>query len=178
MDPQDPSQPQPPRTSFRRRFNIRTELLLVLLPTATVLGTLFFLETFSRQQILFTSLASSAFLIYLDPEHMMNRVRTLVIAQPVALLIGYAAHLLVPGDYLAAGVGMVLSIVVMVLLDAVHPPAVSTSLLFAFHDYTETTLMLFGLALGMTLLLVGLEQVSVWLVRRYYRRFHRADSST
>ena len=168
--------PQPPRTSFRRRFNLRTELLLVLLPTATVLGTLFFLEAFSRQQILFTSLASSAFLIYLDPLHIMNRVRTLVIAQPLALLIGYAAHLLVPGDYLAAGTGMVLTILVMVLLDAVHPPAVSTSLLFAFHDYTEATLVLFGMALGMTVVLVGLEQAAVWLVHRYHGKANHVDS--
>lgn len=152
--------------------------MLVLLPTATVLGTLFFLETFSRQQILFTSLASSAFLIYLDPEHVMNRVRTLVIAQPLALLIGYAAHLLIPGDYPAAGVGMVLTIVVMVLLDAVHPPAVSTSLLFAFHDYSEHTLVLFGLALGMTLVLVGLEQTAVWLMHHYPRPPHHVDSDS
>ena len=172
----NPPQPQPERTLFRRRFNIRTELVLVLLPTATVLGTLFFLETFSRQQILFTSLASSAFLIYLDSEHMMNRVRTLVIAQPLALLIGYAAHLLVPGDYPAAGIGMVLTIVVMVLLDAVHPPAVSTSLLFAFHNYSEHTLVLFGMALGMTVVLVALEQAAVWLVHRYQRPSHHADA--
>lgn len=164
--------PPPSRTSFRRRFNLRTELLLVLLPTATVLGTLFFLEAFSRQQVLFTSLASSAFLIYLDPLHIMNRVRTLIISQPLALLIGYATHLWIPGDYLAAGVGMVLTIILMVLFNAVHPSAVSTSLLFAFHNYSEHTLVLFGLALGMTVVLVGLEQLAVWLVHRHHGTSH------
>lgn len=164
-----------PRTAFRRRFNLRTELLLALLPTATVLGTLFFLDVFSRQHVLFTSLASSAFLIYLDPEHIMNRVRTLLIAQPLALFIGFGTQLLISSDYEAAGLGMVITILAMILLDAVHPPAVSTSLLFAFRDYSEQTLVLFGLALGMTVVLVALEQAVVWLAHRYHGVLHHTD---
>ena len=162
-----PTANQPQRTSFRQRFDLRTELLLVLLPSATVVITLFFLEIFSRQQVLFASLASSAFLIYLDPEHTMNQVRTLLISQLLATLIGFVSHLLIPYDYMAAGLGMILTIVLMVVLDAVHPPAVSTSLTFAFRDYDEHALILFGLALGLTVALVGLQRTTVWLVRRY-----------
>ena len=63
-----------------RRFNLRQELALALLPTTVVLLMLYGVEVFSRQRLLFASLASSAFLIYIDPEHPMNGVRTLVLA--------------------------------------------------------------------------------------------------
>ena len=168
---------QPTWTSFRQLFNLRTELARALLPTAIVLITLVFLDAFSNQHVLFTSLASSAFLIYLDPEHIMNRVRTLLIAQPLALLVGFAAQLLISSDYEAAALGMLVTILAMILLDAVHPPAVSTSLLFAFHDYSEQTLTLFGLALGMTVVLVALQQAVVWLARRYHRGWHHPQKS-
>ncbi len=155
------------KKSFRLHFNVKTELLLALLPTLTIMGTLFFLEVFSRQHILFTSLASSAFLIYLDPEHIMNRVRTLLIAQPMATLVGYGMHNLIPSTYEAAASAMILTIVLMIVFDAMHPPAVSTSLLFAFRMYSEHTLVLFGLALGLTVVLVALQQAAVWLLRHY-----------
>lgn len=53
--------------SFRRHQSQRGELALALMPTASVLGVLVLVEIFSRQRLLFASLASSAFLIYLDP---------------------------------------------------------------------------------------------------------------
>ena len=97
--------PQPARTSFRQRFNLRTELALALLPTAIVLITLVFLDAFSNQHVLFTSL------------------------------------------------------------------------LFAFHDYSEQTLTLFGLALGMTVVLVALQQAVVWLACRHHRGWHHPQKS-
>ncbi|WP_380283062.1 hypothetical protein [Hymenobacter rubripertinctus] len=51
-----------------------------LLPTLTVLVMLWLLELLSNQRRLFASLASSAFLIYLDPAHYTNSTRTLVIS--------------------------------------------------------------------------------------------------
>ena len=61
----------------RQRLGWRSELLLVLLPTGTVLLVLGLVEAFSRQRLLFASLAASAFLIYLEPQHGTNSVRTL-----------------------------------------------------------------------------------------------------
>ena len=52
-----------------RRLRLREELLLAVLPTATVLLTLAVVEKLGRQHLLCAALASSAFLIYLDPEH-------------------------------------------------------------------------------------------------------------
>ncbi|MEC4818085.1 MAG: hypothetical protein SAK29_33165 [Scytonema sp. PMC 1069.18] len=48
-----------------------------------------FVEVLSRQRLLFASLASSAFLIYLDPQHGSNTVRTLVLSQMMAASIGF-----------------------------------------------------------------------------------------
>ena len=123
----------------RRRLRLADELLLALLPTAAVLLVLAAVEALSRQRLLFASLASSAFLIYLDPRHGTNAVRTLVVAQLSAALLGLAAFLLLGPGYAAAGVGMVAAIVLMILLDAVHPPAVSTALSFALCAATRAT---------------------------------------
>jgi hypothetical protein len=59
-----------------RRMRLKDELLLALLPTATVLLTLALVEHFGWRHLLCAALASNAFLIYLDPEHEMNAVRT------------------------------------------------------------------------------------------------------
>jgi len=61
---------------------------------------------------------------------------------------------------------MVLTILLMILLDVVHPPAVSTSLSFALRAGEESNLVLFGLAVGLTAVLVGLEQSALWLLGR------------
>ncbi len=86
--PSESIQPSSRETrSARRRLPWRHELLLVLLPTITVLAVVALVERFSQQRLLFASLASSAFLIYLDPLHGTNSARTLLIAQ-----LGAAAH--------------------------------------------------------------------------------------
>lgn len=65
---------------------------------------------------------------------------------------------------------MVIAIVLMILLDAVHPPAVSTSLGFAFRAGKESNLVLFGLAVGITVMLVVLERGTLWILAQYTRR--------
>jgi CBS-domain-containing membrane protein len=123
-----------------------------------------FVEVLSRQRLLFASLASSAFLIYLDPQHGTNSVRTLVLAHVGAALLGFSAYWLLGPGYLAGGSAMVLTIALMILLDAVHPPAVSTSLSFALRAGEESNLVIFGLAVGILAVLVVLEQGALWLL--------------
>ena len=80
---------KPAETSANpRRLRLKDELFLALLPTATVLLTLGLVEKLGRQHLLCAALASSAFLIYLDPEHQTNAVRTLVLSQTLAACIG------------------------------------------------------------------------------------------
>lgn len=63
-------------TTPRRHLGIMDELLLVLMPTVTVLLVMALVEALSNQRLLFASPASSAFLIYLDPEHRANSICT------------------------------------------------------------------------------------------------------
>lgn len=154
------------RRSLRKRLTLKDEFILALFPTVTVLLVLLFVEAVSRQRVLFASLASSAFLIYLDPEHSTNNIRTLVIAQLAAATLGLIGYLVLGPSYLSGGLAMVGTIVVMIFVDAVHPPAMSTSLIFAFRAGDESNLVLFALAVAMTAVLVILERALLWLLGR------------
>ncbi|GFE68232.1 hypothetical protein [Chroococcus sp. FPU101] len=55
----------------------------------------------------------------------------------------------------------------MIVCDVVHPPAVSTSLShrsFALRAGNENNLVLFGLAVGITAILVVLERLALWIL--------------
>lgn len=155
------------RAPYRRRLGIRRELLLALAPTATVLLVLALVEAISRQRLLFASLASSAFLIYLDPGHVVNQARTLVLSQLGSALIGLCAFLALGPGYLSAGSAMVVAIVAMVVFDVVHPPAVATALSFGLKAGDADNIVLFSLALAITVALLGLQKLTMWLVSRW-----------
>ena len=150
--------------SLRSRLNWKGELALAAAPTVVILIMLALVEVLTRQRLLFASLASSAFLIYLDPQHGTNTMRTLVISQMMAAAIGFTTYMLLGSGYVSGGTAMIVTIVLMILLDAMHPPAVATSLSFALKAGNENNLVLFGLAVGITVLLVGLERFALWLL--------------
>ncbi len=150
----------------RRRLSLKDEFFLALLPTATVLAVLALVRVFTQQQLLFASLASSAFLIYLDPLHGTNAVKTLVLSQLIAATLGLLAYLWLGAGYRSGGAAMVATIILMILVDVVHPPAVSTSLIFAFRAGDASNLALFALAVGMTATLVALERSAFWVLAR------------
>lgn len=152
--------------SLRRRLTLRDELALALLPTIVVLVVFAGVEILSDQRLLFASLASSAFLIYLDPEHGTNQVRTLITSQTLAAVMGYVAFEVSGGGYVAGGTAMVALIIAMVTLDAMHPPSVATALSFAFRAGDESNLLLFGLALSLIVVLVFLQKSVLWLFSR------------
>ncbi len=155
------------RRSLRRRLDVRGELVLALLPTVIMLTVLAMVEVLSRQCLLLASLASSAFLIYLEPKHSTNSIRTLFISQMMAATVGLVMYLILGPGYVSGGSAMVITIVLMILLDVVHPPAVSTSLSFAFRAGNETNLVLFGLAVAITALLVIMERLMLWFLASY-----------
>lgn len=159
----------PERPSRRSRIGLRRELLLVLAPTVTVLLVLVMVEAISRQRLLFASLASSAFLVYLDPSHAANQARTLVLAQMGAATVGMLSYLAFGPGYLSAGVAMLAAIVGMVVFDVLHPPSVSTALSFGLRAGDASNLLLFGLALAITVALIGLQKLSMWLIARWTR---------
>ncbi len=85
----------------------------------------------------------------------------------MAATVGLVMYLILGPGYVSGGSAMVITIVLMILLDVVHPPAVSTSLSFAFRTGNETNLVLFGLAVGITALLVIMEQLTLWFLANY-----------
>jgi CBS-domain-containing membrane protein len=152
--------------ALRRRLPLSGELALAALPTATVLAVLALVERLTTQRLLFASLASSAFLIYLDPEHGMNRVRALTLSQGIAALVGWLCFSTLGAGYVAAGGAMVVTIALMIVLDVVHPPAVATAMSFALRAGDASNLGLFTLALGITAALVLLQRAAAWTLSR------------
>ncbi len=148
------------------RYDLKTELALAIMPAGIVIAVLILLEAFSKQQLLFSSLASSAFLIYLDPKHPTNSIRTLMIAQLSAAIIGYLIYLVAGAGYLAATISMIISIGVMIVTKAMHPPAVSTALIFAFQYKDVNIVMMFFLAVLLLAILIVLQRASLWLIKR------------
>lgn len=154
------------KRSLRQRLSLREELMLATAPTLTVLSVLAFVEVLSQQRLLFASLASSAFLVYLEPHHSSTTARTLMLSQLIAATIGLFANFVLGAGYLSGAVAMVITIGCMITLNVVHPPAVSTSLSFAFQSGSETNLVLFSLAVGAVALLVELERFVLWMLAR------------
>ena len=154
----------------RQRLDLKGEFLLALPPTLTVLAVLGLVQALSQQRLLFASLAGSAFLIYLDPQHGTNAVRTLVIAQLSAALFGLGTFLLFGHGYLAAASATVAVIVLMIVADAVHPPAVATAMSFALRAGDVDNVVLFALAVAVTAVLVLLERIAMWTLARRTRR--------
>ncbi len=149
---------------------MKGELALAALPAAAVLVVFAVVEHFTRQRLLFASLASSAFLIYLDPQHATNQTRTLVIAQLSAAVAGYATLMVIGPGYWAAAGAMVIITVLMISADVVHPPAVGTGLAFAFKGTDESNLLLFVVSVAMVAILVVLERTVLWQLKRATRR--------
>ena len=154
------------RMAVRDRLGLREELVLAFVPTVTVLIVFAAVESMTSQRLLFASLASSAFLIYMDPEHGTNRIRTLTIAQLAAAAIGFFAFEVIGPSYAAGAVAMVATTFVMIVLDAVHPPAAATALAFAFRTGDERNFLLFTLALGLVVVLVVLQTVTLRVLSR------------
>ena len=162
--------PEPAGDTRRARLGLGAELSLAALPTLTVVSVLWLVEAFADREVLFASLASSAFLIYRDPEHRMNSVTVLVVAQVLAAAIGFAIWSWLGSSYLSAALALALATFAMVALDAVHPPAVGTALTFAFRPGDDSDLALFLLALLLVVLLAGLSlgvnRMLRWLLHR------------
>lgn len=156
--------------SLRERLSLKDELVLAIAPTAAILCVLWMIELLSQHKVLFASLASSAFLIYLDPNHKANSPRSIALSQVIGALVGVATDYFLGVGYLAAGVAMVVTIVLLIAVDAVHPPAIGTALSFAFRRSDDSALGLFLLALVVILILVILQRLMLSTLTRLTRK--------
>jgi hypothetical protein len=62
---------------------------------------------------------------------------------------------------------MALTITLLIIGGIVHPPAVSSSLVFAFRAHGENEFVIFLLAVAMVAVLFVIERVTVRLLRRF-----------
>ncbi len=170
MSNQQQEAPHEERQRAPRRGGLKGELVLAALPTLTVMGVFLLVEVFTQQTFLFASLASSAFLIYQDPGNGMNQVKTLVPAHVVAAVVGFGTFFLFGEGYLSGTVSMSLTIALLVTFGIVHPPAISSSLAFAFRAHQENAVWIFLMALAMVTVLFVIARVTAVLVRRYESR--------
>lgn len=157
------------------RGGLRGELLLAIPPTLVTLLAVFLVEALRDERILFASLASSAFLIYRDPSHPMNGVRIMVLAHLVGIALALAAAAALGAGYAAGATAMVATIFVLVVLGAVHPPAVSTALGFAFQQRQGDDAALFLVALVLVAALVVMQRIAAWTIRHLERQTHPAQ---
>lgn len=152
---------------LRERLPLRQELILAISPTLTILAVTAFVDALVRQRLLFSTLASSALLIYLEPGHNMNRVRTLVMSQIGCACIGLAALKTFGSGYVASSVAMTAAIFGMVIVDALHPPAVGTALSFALQGGGERNIIIFVLSCLILAALLCLRAVTLTLHDRF-----------
>jgi CBS-domain-containing membrane protein len=83
-------------------------------------------------------------------------------------MLGFGFHTWLGPGYPGAALALVGVIAVMILTNTMHPPAVATALNFAFRAGTgEGNLLLFGLAVGLVLVLLAVQRGSAYLVRRF-----------
>jgi CBS-domain-containing membrane protein len=96
----------------------------------------------------------------------MNSVHAVVVSQMTAAGVGWLMWLLIGGGYGATASAIPLAILLMILLKAVHPPAVATALAFAFAMHLDPTgsFVLFAMAVGITAMLVVLQRAVSWLI--------------
>lgn len=136
------------------------ELALALPPTGTLVLALFTTHELTHNPVLFTSLASSAFLIYRDPTHRMNSVRIMSIAQATGAICGIIATLLLGHGYLTVAAAVLATIIILVPLNAVHPPGISTAMGFALLPPHDGLVISFAIAVGLIVILAVLQQAA------------------
>jgi CBS-domain-containing membrane protein len=157
------------------RLSRSDELILALAPTATVLLMLGLVKALGHERLLCVSLASSAFLVYRDPEHETNAIRALLVSQITAAGIGLMTWSQFGPGFMSAGISMASTIHLMSLFNAVHPPAVSTALAFALRADHNSNFVSFGLAVALTIVLIALKHLCLWLFANRRRRAERGN---
>ncbi len=146
------------------------EFALAIPPTIVVLFVMLAIDRVTGQRLLFASLASSAFLIYSVPRDRMNGIGVMVTAQSIGCCIGVIAAILLGEGYEAGALAMIVTILLLISIDAVHPPAISTTLGFAFVAPKDRSLLLFAASIGLLATLVILQRIALWTLRHLDQR--------
>ncbi|WP_426119501.1 HPP family protein [Kocuria sp. LHG3120] len=128
----------------------------------TVVLMIVVVEQIARQAVLVTSLAASTFLLYYQPLHRMNRFVPVVGGHLIAAGVGFLSDKFIPGGTLAPAVAITVTVAALAGLRIIHPPAVSTSVVFAYRPHEVSALLTFSLTL-----VVVVALAAVYLLLRH-----------
>ena len=131
----------------------------------TVLAVIFVVQGVRHQPVLVTSLASSVFLLYWQPLNEVNRFKPLVFSHLIAMSVGYAASLVLPPPYASAAVALAVCVPLLSFLRLVHPPAISTSLVFSYRPQETSALSTFVVAIAVVVALAFVYLLLRWGVQ-------------
>jgi CBS-domain-containing membrane protein len=155
----DSGRPAPPAPVSRKRPTFSRLFVVTVATMVTILVVLIIDQDVGKQPLLVASLASSSFLMYYQPLNEVNRFGPLVLGQLTCAVFGFLANLLLRDPLSSAAVAVSFSVVAMMLLRIVHPPAVATSLVFAYRPHGVSALGTFFLTLLVVLVLAAVYVV-------------------
>lgn len=143
-------------TSFaeKLRSGLAGGIAILLLTLA-----LHYLPQTGFQLLIVTSMAASATLLYATPHSPLAQPWNLVGGHLVAAVAGLVCGLLIPDPTLAAGAAVGSAILLMQLLNCLHPPSAATALMMVlvgspFHDMGwQSALLIVAANVGISLLL-------------------------
>ena len=130
-----------------KRYSVQHLAAVSIATVLSVIAVIFVVQELASRPILVASLGSSAFLLYFQPRNEVNNFRPLVLGHLLAAATGYGANLLLPEPYLSVATGLAVTVLLLTGLRLVHPPAISTSLVFAYRPEQAEAIVTFGLTL-------------------------------
>lgn len=145
---------------FKHRKNKHNVLIPIILVTIVLLILVFMLDildvgldkNFGSSAIIFTSFASSTFIMFMMPYSKSASPRRFVKSYSIATVFGYIGLLLMSylGIYIATVIVVFLTALLMFETDSEHPPAMG--LLFAFVLYHVGFLSVFVVITGVAII--------------------------
>ncbi|MDX1664458.1 MAG: HPP family protein [Candidatus Promineifilaceae bacterium] len=136
-----------------KRYSAEHLAAVAIATVLSVVAIIFVVQELATRPILVASLGSSAFLLYFQPRNEVNNFKPLVFGHLLAAVTGYGANLLFPEPYLSVASGLAVTVLLLAALRLVHPPAISTSLVFAYRPEQAVAIVTFGLTLAVVVAL-------------------------
>jgi CBS-domain-containing membrane protein len=142
---------------------LRHKLFPALLVGITIGILVFFFSSISFA-VIFSSFASSAFIVYSIPKSKSAQVQNIILAYCLSAVSGYAASFLTGAAPMAvvAGLSVFLSALLMLVFDKAHAPACGIGLAFVIFNLQPLAI---GICILGGLVIVSIAKISVLLLK-------------
>ena len=158
---------------IKERMN--TEQLIRVLGSVIAIAALGVMYYFYDLPLLIASFGSSAVTLFALPNAPAARPKNVILGQFSSAVCGWVAQYLLGSTWYGAAVAVACSLIVMVLLDCVHPPGGATALT-AVISPQQWTFIFAPVAIG-AIFLVLISIVTERCIRHYKDRKAEDDSS-